>query len=90
MDRARPRVDAALLLPFCERKNKFNFVYFKIVNSAFLPLTHCSTTRILSDVMLDRAFNTQLPPVAGAASNLISIIGLVLIGLIEAGCGPPS
>jgi hypothetical protein len=39
--------------------------------------------------MLDRATNFDRVSVAGAASSVIGIIGLVLIGLIEAGCGPP-
>jgi hypothetical protein len=40
--------------------------------------------------MLDRATKLEQIPVAGAASIVIEILGLVLIGLIEAGCGPPS
>jgi hypothetical protein len=41
--------------------------------------------------MLDRATEIEQLSVAGAASSvIIGIIGLVLIGLIEAGCGSPS
>jgi hypothetical protein len=45
---------------------------------------------MLLRVMQDRTNGFAMIPVAGVrALSILSIIGLVLIGLLEAGCGPP-
>ncbi len=75
---------------FSGTRNEFDFICFEIVKSTFSDLTPRIMSRKVLLVMLDRATKFEQITVAGAASSVIGIIGLVLIGLLEAGCGPPT